>query len=130
MAFNPVDNSMPGNSTAQANGVLCNPARGVATGILITAFGKAGVNTGDTGAVQGVSGLTCSQVGGVTTLAWTRPFRNGMANYAQLSTTGPTRTQCVAGATHTHTHACTHTHTHALTRSRRSHVHRLHQGTP
>jgi hypothetical protein len=86
---------MAGPATSKANGVLCSPATGVVTPILITGFGKAGVRTGDASAGLGVTGLSCGLVGGVTTLTFSRVYDNGVANYTQLNTTGLTRTQYV-----------------------------------
>jgi hypothetical protein len=59
--------------------------------------GKAGVKTADAGAVTGVTGIKCTQSGGKTILTFTRPFNNGVANYAQISTTSTTATMFAAG---------------------------------
>ncbi len=96
IAFNPTERAMAGPPKAMANGVLCSPTTGVVTPILITGIGKAGVRTGDASAGQGVTGLSCGLVGGGTVLTFTRPFDNGVANYAQIGTTGLTRTQYVS----------------------------------
>jgi hypothetical protein len=93
VAFNPVDHSVFGTSTAMANGVLCNPSTGTVTGILITGVGKAGVTTDSSAALTGVTNTSCGFVGGVTTMRWERPFDNGVTNFAQLSPFTPTRTQ-------------------------------------
>lgn len=95
IGWNPMVGAMVGTPSKQANGILCDA--GGAKGILITSSSKAGVKTADAGAVTGVTGIKCTQSGGKTILTFTRPFNNGVANYAQISTTSTTATMFAAG---------------------------------
>ena len=94
------DGTMTGTSSARGNGIICSPGNS-SEGVLVDHYDMTDITFNGLVrvAAPGVSGMSCVQSGGVTTLSWSSSVNNGVSGDAQLVVGGGTLVSWAVGDT-------------------------------